>query len=372
MRFGVNMRRLEGQRLGIGRYLENLLRHWGTSLSSGENMVLYLREQLREQDNWIRNTFETEVVGPRLTGMAWENISLPPKLKDVDLFFGPSYSLPLAFKGPTVVATHSHNELAPGAHSWWYHLTYTQLYKRSAEKARKVIVPSPAVLEGVHHHYGIPYEKLEVVREGAPDNFTPVTDAEVLRKTRLEYTGSDKPYILFVGKFSARRNIPLLIRAFAQLKKRHSIEHNLLLLGPNHLNLPLDELIDELGVRDSVTVTNRSFANHDDIIPVFSAADLYAFPSLNEGASNTTVEAMACGAPVVAGRCEALSDIVEGSGILIDNVTEDSLYSALAQPLLDRALWSGMRERGLAKAATLRWGTTAQRTLDIMREATRA
>ncbi len=51
-------------------------------------------------------------------------------------------------------------------------------------------------------------------------------------------------------------------------------------------------------------------------MPVYGGAELYAFPSLFEGASNTVVEAMACGVPVVAGRCDAIADIVEGCGTL--------------------------------------------------------
>lgn len=372
MRFGVNMRRLEGQRLGIGRYLEYLLLAWKDALGPDDTMELYLRAPLRPEDAWIRERFETRLLVPRLTGVTWENLSMGPRLRDLDVFFGPSYSLPLAYGGPCVVATHSLNELTPGAHPWWYMLTFSPLYRLSAKKALKVLVPSQSVLDQVHSYYGIPLDRLEIVREGAPDSFAPVTDPEVLRRTRLEYTGQDKPYILFVGKFSERRNIPLLIRAYALLKKRTGIPHTLLLLGPNHLKLPLAELAQELGVAADVTITNRSFARHADIVPVFSAAELYAFPSLFEGASNTVVEAMSCGVPVVAGRCEAIADIVEGSGTLVDTVSPETVAEAMGDALTSRTRWQEMRDRGLAKSKTLRWSTTARHTLDILRWAATA
>lgn len=367
MKIGVNVRRLEGQRLGIGRYLEYMLGAWAKTLGANERMHLYLREPLRPADDWISRRFNTQVLGPRLTGIGWENLSMLPALKDLDIFFGPSYTLPLAYQGRCVVATHSLNETTPGAHPWWYHFTYSSLYRASARKAMKVLVPSSSVLEKVHTHYGVPYDRLEIVREGAPDSFTPITDAEILRRTRQEYTGSEAPYILFVGKFSERRNIPLLIRAFAELTRRASVPHNLLLLGPNILNQPLDTLARELGVADRVIVTNRKFAEHTDIVPVFSAAELYAFPSLFEGASNTVVEAMSCGVPVVAGRCEAIADIVEGCGTLLDPVTVDALAEAMRAVLTDRVRWQEMRDRGLERSRGLRWSSTAAHTLEILR-----
>ncbi|MDX2208153.1 MAG: glycosyltransferase family 1 protein [Gemmatimonadales bacterium] len=367
MNIGVNVRRLEGQRLGVGRYLEYLLRAWVDGVRPDERMSLYLRAPLCPDDDWIARRFDTRVLGPRLTGIAWENVSMCPRLRDLDVFFGPSYTLPLGYRGRCVVATHSLNETTPGAHPWWYHYTYSALYRASARKALKVIVPSPSVLGKVHTHYGVPHSRLEIVREGAPDDFAPVTDQETLRRTRLDFTGSEVPYILFVGKFSERRNIPLLIRAFAELTQRAPIPHNLLLLGPNHLNLPLAALAQQVGVADRVIITNRSFARHADIVPVFSAAELYAFPSLFEGASNTVVEAMSCGVPVVAGRCEAIADIVEGCGTLLDPVTVDSLADAMRAALTDRGRWQEMRELGLERSRGLRWSSTAAKTLEIVR-----
>jgi len=367
MRFGVNVRRLEGQRLGIGRYLEYMLKAWANLLLPSESMELYLRAPLVEGDEWISEAFDASLLSPRLTGITWENISMGPRIKNVDVFFGPSYTIPMTYHGRCVVATHSLNEMQPGAHPWHHKLTFSQLYRKSAERAQAVIVPSNSVKNQVHRHYNIPLEKIEVVREGAPDSFEPLEDEETLRLTRIDYTGREEPYILFVGKFSARRNIPLLIRAFADLKKKKSIPHSLLLVGPNHLNLPLDDLVNQLGVADSVTITNRVFADHQDIVPLYSAADLYAFPSFSEGASNTVVEAMSCGVPVVAGRCDAIADIVEGSGVLVDELSVQSLSNSMEAVLTDSSHWAEMRQRGLDKSLSLRWSRTALETLDILR-----
>jgi glycosyltransferase involved in cell wall biosynthesis len=372
MRIGVNARRLEGQRLGIGRFLEYLLKYWRGLLGPSDSVMLYLRAPLGDGDRWISEAYETKVLGPRLSGVAWETLVLGPRLNGLDVLFCPSYSVPLNYRGRSVVATHSLNEAEPDAHPGWYDWTYGWLYRVSARKADRVIVPSQTVSDDVQRFYHIPADKISIVREGADETFEPVVDEEVLRETRRTYLGEDRPYILFVGKFSQRRNIPLLLRAFADLKKRNDVPHSLLLMGVNILNLPLDELIAELGIADSVVITNRTFDSHLDIIPLFSAADLYTFPSAYEGASNTVVEAMSCGVPVVAARRAAIAEIVDDSGLLIDEITVEALSGAMERVITDRALWQELRDKGLERSRIFRWKFTAEQMFEILQSTAQA
>lgn len=368
MNFGVNARRLEGQRLGIGRYIEYLLKYWKDMLGPDDSMTLYLREPLKESDGWIADNFETRVLRPKLTGLAWESIVLGPAVKGHDVLFCPSYTVPLTYKGPCVVATHSVNEVQKGTHPLWHEWVYGRIYDISARRADKVIVPSRSVRSDVEKHFNLSPEVMETVTEGADDSFQPVEDESVLEATRMEYFGDNKPYILFVGKFSQRRNIPLLIEAFAALKKRCQLPHHLLLMGPNILNLPLDKLVEDLGVKDDVLITNRIFPKHADLMALYSAADLYAFPSVYEGASNTNVEAMACGVPVVAGNCSAIADIIGEGGLLVDDVSVESFSQAMEKVLLDRGLWADLRAKGLEQSKLHRWSITAKRTFEIMKQ----
>src|SRR6185369_15810908 len=98
-----------------------------------------------------------------------------------------AYTAPIGYRGPLVVATHSVNDIHPGAHNWWYKYTYAWLNRHSAEIADAVIV----------------------VLQGADDCFRPMDDEEALRAVRRRFFGGDRPFILFVGKSSTRRNIPL-------------------------------------------------------------------------------------------------------------------------------------------------------------------
>ena len=98
VRIGINVSRLSGQRLGVGRYLEYMLKHWSRMLAPEEEVYAYLREAVPAESIAHLNlspSIKLEQVGPKLPGFLWENLSLPLRARRMDVFFGPSYSLPL-------------------------------------------------------------------------------------------------------------------------------------------------------------------------------------------------------------------------------------------------------------------------------------
>lgn len=371
MRLGVNARRLEGQPHGVGRYIEYLIKYWRDMVRSGESIEFFLRSPLdRELPGHDR--FQFRHVGPRLTGLMWENLVLPRVARSADVLFCPNYTAPLPSRVPCVVATHSVNELHPGAHSWHYKHTWSRLYRWSANKAATVIAPSEATKQDIVHAYGVPPERIVVVPQGADDSFRPIEDEELLRATRRKYLGDDRPYILFVGTLSQRRNIPALIEAFGLMKKQTELPHRLLLFGRNVENLPLGEIIERAGVRGEVIQTDGKVAAHAELIPVYAGADVYAFPSLYEGTSLTTAEAMACGRPVIAADCPALRELVGDAARLVVDPTAEGLAVALRTVLEDADLRRMMGARSLDRARAFRWENCAQRTLDVIRRVAEA
>lgn len=367
MRFGVIARRLLGKPYGIGRYIEYLLKHWDHIREPGDRFELFVPAPMDPGRIQLSDAFRYHVLKPNVQGIVWENTVIPVGARGIDVLFGPSYTIPLVYDIPTVVATHSVNEAQRGAHPWWYHLTYTQWYRASSRRANRVIVPSESARADVVKWYGANPERIDIVREGVDPSFQPVEDQATLTKTRERYFGRDRPYILFVGKLSQRRNIPNLIRAFARLRRERKIPHGLLLIGPNPLDLPLEEISREQGVFDDVVRVDERFPDHRAITAVYSAASVYAYPSTYDGFSLTVVEAIACGTPVVAADRAALSEILDGCAVLMKEVTVDELTDAIWRALSDEPLRQTLRARGLARAAELSWEHTARGTLDVLR-----
>lgn len=368
MVIGVDGLRLSGQRLGIGRYLEYLFKHWDTMLHADEQVVIYVPEPFDKDALGLSDRFRVEVLASRLGGVPWEHAQLARRWREMDVLFGPSYTVPLNHRGRCVVATHSVNEAQSGTHPWWYHLTYRVRNQLCARKADAVIVPSQTTRTHVEQIYRVPAGRIHIVPEGVDAAFEPVQDETILRKTREHYVGGDQPYILFVGKLSQRRNIPELVRAFGNLKREQGIPHKLLLYGPNVLGLPLDGLTSELGIEDSVVQINEKLADHKDIIPIYGAADLFVHPTAAEGFSLTIVEALACGVPVITVGRGAVGEIVDGAAITVADPTVDALTSAMRDVLGDPALQSSLRLKGPERASHFRLEDTSRGTLEVLRQ----
>lgn len=368
MIFGVNGFRLSGQRLGIGRYIEYLLKYWNDLLTPDERVVVYVAEPVDLTDLGLSDRFEVRVLPSRLQGVLWETLVLSRRWRETNVLFNPSYTIPLGYRGRSVVATHSVNEAEPGTHPWWYHLTYRQRNKLCARRADAVIVPSQTTKEHVERLYGVRPDKITIVAEGAPAAFAPVEEQGLIDDARRRYLGDDSPYVLFVGKQSQRRNIPALIEAFGRVKRSDGIPHKLLLFGPNVLGLPLEELSSRFGVADSIVQTDGRLERHEDILPVYSGADLFVHPTAAEGFSLTIVEAMACGVPVITVGRGAVAEIVDGAALTVDAPTADQLEAAIRRVLSDRSLSDDLRAKALERSRMFRLDATARGTLEVMRQ----
>jgi glycosyltransferase involved in cell wall biosynthesis len=372
MHVGFDGQRLYGQRLGVGRYIEYLLNHWSAQLHANETCTLFLRKQLPPGDPVTLLPFRTRVLAPALSGILWQNTVLRAAASSTDVLFCPSYSMPLTYRGHCVVAIHSVNELHPGTHPWWYRLTYTPIYRRSARRADRVIVPSQSTKDDIQSQYGIEDDKIDIIPQGADDAFRPIDDARVLRDTRVRFLGADRPYIVFVGKLSQRRNIPTLLRAFARLRAEHDVPHALLLVGPNHVDLPLGKIVSELGLQHDVVQTDGRFASHLEVPPIYNAADMYVNASSYEGFSMTLVEALACGIPVVGVNRSAVKEIAEGAAVLLDELSEETLADAMWTVLSTPSLRADLRRNALQRATRYRWQNCALATLNVLRSVAKA
>lgn len=143
------------------------------------------------------------------------------------------------------------------------------------------------------------------------------------------------PIIGTVGRLDPVKNQAGLIRAFATVRATHP-EAVLVIAGDGPCRSALQQAATALGQADRV----RFLGSQDDIPTVMSALDVFALPSLGEGISNTLLEAMATGLPVIATRVGGNPELVDDgvSGVLVPREDHEALAAAIATYVRDPAL----------------------------------
>ncbi len=363
MDLGINGIRLMGKRYGVGRYIEYLLRHWAGMACPFDRIRFYTPGGLDESLE-LPTGIEHQIIPSSLPNAYWEQVVLPRHHGRKDLLFCPSYVSPLAARCRTVVTHLGSYEALPTAFPWYERVKTRLIYQLSAKKADLVITVSESSRADITRYYGVPPEKIKVIPLGVDPAFRPLDDPDVLQRIRRRYWGTTRPYILFVGKLSKRRNIPQLISAFAKLANERRIPHGLLLVGQDPVGQNIPQLVKSLGVEDAVV--QREFATHEELIDIYRAADLFVYPSSYEGFGIPVLEAMACGVPAIALNNSAFLEFADGAAYLAKDGSVDELYRAIDTVLLSPNLRAQLRRAGIQRAQDFGWEGIARQTMEAL------
>lgn len=367
MRLGVNGLRLMGRRAGVGRYVEYLLRAWSDEGAEPFDEVrVYLPGPLDDPFP-VSGPVRFEELPSRLPVALWEHAVLPLAKGRDELFFCPSYTLPLLSRErPRVVTHHGSYEAIPEAFPWLARTRARALYQTSCRRADRVITPSASSKRDIVRFYGVAPERIEVIPEGVDDAFRPLDDPARLAARRRAYFEDGRPFVLFVGKLTARRRVPELVEAFAALRRERSLPHGLVVVGPDPAGVDVPRRAAELGVGGAVR--HLPYAGHHELVEAYAAADLFVYPSEYEGFGIPVLEAMACGAPVVALANSAFPEFAGGVAHFARDGSVGGLRDAMEEALASDEIRRRARREGPLRAERYRWRKIARRTLRVLVE----
>ena len=242
--------------------------------------------------------------------------------------------------------------------------------RRTARAAAHVIAPSEYTRRDLIETYGLDPGRVSVVPLAAAPHFRPVGDAAEVARVRARY-GIGGEYVLAVGSIQPRKNLARLVRAYADLRRARGRSNlpQLVLVGRQAwLYGETLRAVEESGARDSIILTG--YVSEGDLPALYTGALCFAYPSFFEGFGLPPLEAMRCGAPVLAGGLTSLPEVVGDAGLLVDPLDTGAIASALARLIDDEALRRELRERGLDRARSFDWRHTARMTLEVYRRVT--
>jgi glycosyltransferase involved in cell wall biosynthesis len=231
-----------------------------------------------------------------------------------------------------------------------------------ARRADAVITVSACSKADLVRHLALRDERVHVIGEGIDPRFKPVPDG-VHRRAILAKYGLAQPYILYLGGVNGRKNIARLLEAFARARAARP-GLTLVIGGPRQWKLAgIEQTLARLDLGAALRLTG--YLADEDLPAIYSAAELFVFPSLYEGFGLPPLEAMACATPVVTSNCSSLPEVVGDAALLVDPYSVDSLVAAIEQALDDAQLRATLRRRGLARAAQFSWAHAARETFAL-------
>ena len=256
-------------------------------------------------------------------------------------------------------------EANPGR--WAHGAAWAERMRRWAERAERLIVLSKSQDARAERLLGVPHEQCVEVNNGFdPERFQP---REVDRGAHwAEYVpalaGYEGPVLLYVGRFTEVKRVPLLIEAYEAARERFGERAPLVLVGgfPDEFEGEHpDEAIARTGAQD---VHLAGWHEHDVLPSFINAADVIVLPSVAEQFGQVLVEGMACARPVIAVNSHGPAEIVDAgeTGWLVGPDDRDGLADALVeavndpeerrrrganarQAALDRYAWPALAER---------------------------
>lgn len=302
----------------------------------------------------------------------WEQIGVGAAARKarVDLVHVPYFAAPIRQPVPFVVTIHDAIPLVLDGYAGGF-LTrrYLGLVGRAARKARRILTDSRHAAGDIQRHLDIPAERIQPILLAAGEEFRPAEGPQETERIAAvrQRLGLERPFVLNIGGFDRRKNLPALVEGFALAQPQMLQETDLVIVGSPHsgnaaLFPPLQPVIDRYGVGDAVKMTG--FVSEQEKLDLYRAATAFVFPSLYEGFGLNPLEAMACGTPVISSNRSSLPEVVSDGGILIDPNPE-ALAGAIIRVLNDDGLQADLRRRGLAQAATFSWRKTAEQTVNV-------
>jgi glycosyltransferase involved in cell wall biosynthesis len=368
MRVGYLTYGLDRSPTGIGRYALELLRALA-ALPGGPEIVLLTTERADRHGLW--GDFEHHALPgcrrlPSLITIGNLALSWAARRWRLDLIHDPNGIAPLL--GPPagarrVVTVHDvFAYVCPEAHNRLDNWRYRLMLPRALARADMVLTDSDHSRRDIARHLAVSEAQIQVIPCGVDPRFAPVPDGDARRAVLARY-GITRPYLLYVGGINARKNIAQLFEAFSRLLTRHT-DLMLVIGGKRQWQTDaIDATFHRLNLSDHVHFTG--YVVDVDLPALYSAAELFVFPSLYEGFGLPPLEAMACGVPAVTSNASSLPEVVGDAALTVDPYGVDDLVVALERALTDEALRADLRQRGLERAARFTWPRTATETLAV-------
>lgn len=300
--------------------------------------------------------------------IVWEQAVLPvaARADQLDLLHCPVNIRPLALTVPAIITIHDLAFLRfARSHHPLKRLYLSAMTGWSARHSAHVITVSEATRRDVIQLLKVSPRRVTTVHNGVGEEFKPAGADELaaFRRTK-QITGRS---ILYVGTLEPRKNLPMLLEAFAQLVAQSEFSDVTLYIGGSK-GWYYDAIFgtaERLGLAQGGRVRFLGRVPNEELPLWYNSATVFAYPSFYEGFGLPALEAMACGTPVVAAGTSALPEVVGNAGLILDPAAVGAWAEGLGNMLTNSQLRAQMSAKAKLQAARFSWERCALGTIEV-------
>ncbi|MGI0134982.1 MAG: glycosyltransferase family 4 protein [Candidatus Micrarchaeaceae archaeon] len=371
MRIGIDVRPLSRPKAGIFRCVSSLLQEL-QRIDKENSYFLYSDRDfdgIQENSQWRKRVS----AGFRLIpGSVWlQSEARKMATEDgADVFWGTAHALPLLLPAGTRNILTVHDvawATCPENMALYNRCVHHLISGRSIRKSDVVCVPSHSTRESLQRLLGGVAKDIRVVYWGVEDCYFPHDRAVAARYIANKFSTSED-YVCTVGTIEPRKNLPRLIEAFDILRVRYGLQAQLLIAGAHGWKT---SLIHRQLVASGLTEREVRFLGYvpeEDMPFLYSGASVFVLPSLYEGFGLPLIEAMACGAPIVASNTSSIPEVVGDAGVLADPYKPEEVAEAIIRFRADPGLRAASVQSGLQRVKRFSWTRAAKEMLSIFCE----
>lgn len=344
MIIGFDGRYVEGDLVGVGKYIQNLV---SGVVKKGYTCIVFYSKKPKY------TIAGDTVILKSINRYHFEQILLPQALKKykVDLYHATGNNgIPFFCPVPSVLTVHDiipleiKDYFSYSPLPFLSKLSYSLRLKTSLLRASKIVTDSNFVKTELIKKLNVMPDKIQTIYLGTP---------EVSSSGNLPSDLIGKKYILNHGGMDIRKNQETLIKAFDIVHKQNK-EIKLVITGENkRIKVELEDLIAKLQLEDSVIFTG--YVDDKSLGSIIKNSLMVCYPSLSEGFGFPILEAFSYGIPVVTSNVSSIPEIAEGASILINPNDEKQIANAILAVLKDNKLADRLKKAGLERVKDFSW-----------------
>lgn len=223
-------------------------------------------------------------------------------------------------------------------------------------RADRLITLSNHSKKDICDHYNISPKKVDITHASSHGDFKAISRSE--KETIKNKYSNGEDYFLYVGSIHPRKNIPRLLKAFEQFKKRTDSKMKLLLAGEFMFNSALEKSIhDRLKFKNDIKFLGYL---NDELFELTAAAYASTYISLYEGFGMPLVESMNCHIPFITSNVSSMPEIAGDCGLIVSPTDVEEICTAMCKLYYDKELYKSLVEKCKLRKSTYNWDKAAK------------